>query len=394
MIHKASFSRTKLTLLAVGSLSLSACIATTPTTTETTPTNTPQNEVVSQPEKPTVVAEVGLTPRARMTKAIKNLERGNVDVALAELKEYSLAVPNSSRAANLIKQITVPSSEYYPEEYFTLKLRSGMSLSTIAKKYLGSAWEFYALAKYNQIDNPNRVNIGTDIKVPLTQLAKRVIAKEEAAANNKDAEALVETSSNEEDANAMPAHEADMEEPNLVVSDAPEMPSKESLTQQLLDANSVQNYAESINIIESLKRFGPLTSDLQSASLVAMQARAKELVAEDPITAASLFVESGDIQLSNNAELAAFDSFKLASEADSSNASANEKMQALQKKITEKYHREASTAFRQQELDEAIAKWDIVLAVDPSHANASAYRTQAVELKCRLETLKGNNTNC
>ncbi|GLR71931.1 LysM peptidoglycan-binding domain-containing protein [Agaribacter marinus] len=394
MIHKASFSRTKLTLLAVGSLSLSACIATAPTTTEPTPTNTPQNEVQSQPEKPTVVAEVGLTPRARMTKAIKNLERGNVDIALAELKEYSLAVPNSSRAANLIKQITVPSSEYYPEEYFTLKLRSGMSLSTIAKKYLGSAWEFYALAKYNQIDNPNRVNIGTDIKVPLTQLAKRVIAKEEAAANNKDAEALVETSSNEEDANAMPAHEADMEEPNLVVSDAPEMPSKESLTQQLLDANSVQNYAESIHIIESLKRFGPLTSDLQSASLVAMQARAKELVAEDPITAASLFVESGDIQLSNNAELAAFDSFKLASEADSSNASANEKMQALQKKITEKYHREASTAFRQQELDEAIAKWDIVLAVDPSHANASAYRTQAVELKCRLETLKGNNTNC
>ena len=61
--------------------------------------------------------------------------------------------------------------------------------------------------------------------------------------------------------------------------------------------------------------------------------------------------------------------------------------QRLQQELTDKYHREASSAFRRQDLDEAIDKWNIVLQIDPDHASARAYLAQARELKDRLKNI-------
>mgnify|MGYP006175875439 CR=1 FL=1 len=76
-----------------------------------------------------------------------------------------------------------------------------------------------------------------------------------------------------------------------------------------------------------------------------------------------------------------------ASKFSAANAEAQQKMMALQQQIVSKYHREASIAFRQQRIEEAIKKWDIVLHVDPSNTDVSAYRSQAVELQQRLKAL-------
>jgi len=52
------------------------------------------------------------------------------------------------------------------------------------------------------------------------------------------------------------------------------------------------------------------------------------------------------------------------------------------------YHQAAVVHFRNQELDEAIALWDRVLALDPGFEPARGYRMRAQELKQRLEAFE------
>lgn len=59
-------------------------------------------------------------------------------------------------------------------------------------------------------------------------------------------------------------------------------------------------------------------------------------------------------------------------------------------RVTE-YHEAAVVHFRNQRLDEAIALWDQVLALDPEFEPARGYRTRALELKRRLEELPARN---
>jgi predicted TPR repeat methyltransferase len=80
----------------------------------------------------------------------------------------------------------------------------------------------------------------------------------------------------------------------------------------------------------------------------------------------------------------------MATELDGSNDQAMEEMLVLQKEIADKYHREGSSAFRRQELDLAIEKWDIVLSVNPDHSSAKLYRAQALELKEKLDNINQN----
>ncbi len=392
MIYQA-VSKYKLLIVATAALTLTACGGTgtqKASTPEPLPNETAQ-QVLPQPKQ--ILPEPGLTTRQRLNKGIRNLENGNSDIAEVELEAYLKEVPNSSRAAKLLSQIQTDSSDYYPPEFFTVTLRSGQSLSTLAKRYLGSAWEFYALAKYNDIENPSRVNIGSQIKVPLTQLAKSVKAKEEASANAVEvAEEVTEAADtqSEELSAPMDADEIIDESDADLGTEAPPVVTQQSVLQELIASNAAGDYATSVSLLESLKGFGSLSSESSDVALVALEGQAANTLQSDPITAASLLVESADIKLSKGQELAAFESLKLATETDPSNSQANTQMLATQKSITDKYHREASTAFRQQELQEAIAKWDIVLKVDPNHSNAMAYRTQAVELQERLKALQNN----
>jgi predicted Zn-dependent protease len=61
--------------------------------------------------------------------------------------------------------------------------------------------------------------------------------------------------------------------------------------------------------------------------------------------------------------------------------------QALRAQLLSSYHERAVLLYRDQKLDQAIALWDHVLAVDPNYERAVIYRARAVELKQRLGRL-------
>ncbi|GGO66714.1 LysM peptidoglycan-binding domain-containing protein [Bowmanella pacifica] len=346
-------------------------------------TNQPQVVVKAQP---------GLSPRERFSKALEHLEQGEAPEARAELNAYLLNIPNSSSARELLKQIDSSAQSYFPSEYFEVTLSSGESLSTLAGKYLNSPLKFYALAKYNQIISPSKVNIGQTIKIPLTPEAKFALSQPSKPVIEEDPPVdLVDTA-------APPANveehviEDKVDEPvvtpdPLPVEDAAP-PSAASLMQTMISYTQQQDFAAAVEQYHSLKSLGSLTDEARDIALIALEGYGKQLVETDKQTASSSYAEAAGLNLLNGNKMQAFRDFKQASELHPQNSEAMEEMLILQKEIADQYHREASSAFRRQELDQAINKWEQVLEVDPDHNSAKLYLAQALELKERLEKIK------
>lgn len=365
-----------------------------------TGTSTTTNKAKSSVNKKVYTAESGLTPRQRFSKALEKLENGEDGQALAELNAYLLDVPRSNSAKNLVAQISTDSSEYFPADYFTVNLTSGASLSTLAKKYLGSALKFYALAKYNNISNPSRVNIGQEIKIPLTQLARTQREKD----NNPEIEAPEqevakveevmegEIEAIQEDTETVVENTIDPQNEPVLAEEIPVVPedTAESVIADLQMLTQEKNYAGAIEKLAKLKTFGKLGKASQELALQTYLGRAKEISETDATLAATFYAEAGKLNLKNEQNLPAFENFKMATDLDESNDQAMEEMLVLQKEIADKYHREASSAFRRQELDIAIEKWDMVLKVNPDHSSAKLYRAQALELKEKLYNINQN----
>jgi tetratricopeptide (TPR) repeat protein len=113
--------------------------------------------------------ELGLAPKERYLKSISLLEVGEAGQAKAELLEYLEAEPGgryTNRSKDLLEQIDTDPQVLLGTEYFIYKMKSGDSLSSVAKQYLGGALKFYALARYNELDNPSQIKVGQVIKVP------------------------------------------------------------------------------------------------------------------------------------------------------------------------------------------------------------------------------------
>ena len=392
-----SYVESKLKLSAtflVAGLILSGCGASGGSSAGSTPS--PEvNKANSSLNTQSYTAELGLTPRQRFSKALENLENGEDGQALAELNAYLVAVPRSNSARNLIAQISTDSSEYFPSENFKVNLTSGVSLSTLANKYLGSPLKFYALAKYNNIANPSRVNIGQEIKIPLTQLARSQRDKYESLAlevsEKEDIKSVVDLVMTEENSdvseNAINEAAVIVEVSEPVLAD---IPTAESTLNDIRELTQNEDYTAAIDKVIKLKTFGKLDQVSRELAIATYIGRAKEVAETDNILAATYYAEAGQLNLLEEESFAAFESFKMATVLDDQNAQAMEEMLVLQKEIADKHHREASSAFRRQELDLAIEKWDVVLKVDPDHSSAMLYRAQALELKEKLDNINQN----
>jgi tetratricopeptide (TPR) repeat protein len=346
-------------------------------------------------------AEKGLTARQRFSKALEKLENGEDGQALAELEAYLIDVPRSNSAKNLIAQITTDSRDYFPSENFTVNLRSGASLSTLAKKYLGSALKFYALAKYNNITNPSRVNIGQQIKIPLTQLAQtqrdadNSLELEILEENNDQSVGLAMADKTSDAVDMVDDLAESLDVPEIepeLVEVLPTTPAEtaESTLSDLQQLTQNKDFRAAIEKVTTLRTFGKFNSVSRELAIATYTGRAKEIAETDNILAATYYAQAGQLNLVDGDTFTAFENFRMATNIDENNDQAMEEMLVLQKEIADKYHREASSAFRRQELDLAIEKWDMVLAVNPDHSSAKLYRAQALELKEKLDNINQN----
>ncbi len=331
----------------------------------TSPPSAAEPVAVIAPEavepSPEIVAEPGLSADERLRKVMRKLELGEVAEARVELDAYLVERPDSKVAADLLRQIDVPPEEYYPAESFNVRLTPGDSLSTLAQKYLGTYYQFYGLAKYNSITQPGTLTVGQIVRIPLTESAR--LARQKPSGSDQTV--------------AYPETSAVQQPPQPTLNG---WPAVSNLVLQ-------NNYQAAVAKLEASST-PPSTAQELYLAVHAYTSNGAALAAANPELAARQYLKAA--QLLENAEKTdeAYKSVQRSVQLDGDNAAADNLLQSLKVKLADDYHKQASTAFRRQALDEAIALWDKVLEIDPDHQYAISYRLQAIELKKKLSNLQ------
>ncbi len=98
---------------------------------------------------------------------------------------------------------------------------------------------------------------------------------------------------------------------------------------------------------------------------------------------AALMQQGQDLQKAGNLE-GAYDAFREAAQRDPGNRDAALQRDATRTALARRYERDATQAFQRQNLDEAINKWDRVLALEPGNQKAKLERERALDLRKRM----------
>jgi LysM repeat protein len=111
-----------------------------------------------------------------------------------------------------------------------------------------------------------------------------------------------------------------------------------------------------------------------------------------PRNASSALMQQGlDMQRAGNLE-GAYEAFRDAAQRDPGNRDAVLQRDAARAQLARRYERDATQAFQRQNLDEAIAKWDKVLALEPGNQKAKLERERAIDLRKRMSDKFGATT--
>jgi len=360
-------------LLAVLLVTLAGCQPAKPVAVAPQPE--PVSVVTEPPPEtaPQYVAEPGLKPQQRIERAIKHLEKGEAGQAKAELEAYLAVVPSSKVAQDLLRQIDVPSSEYYPAASRDITLGTGDSFSVLAQKYLGSYYQFYALAKYNGVAVPRDVSAGRKIHIPLTPRARQVFeAPPESFPITGAAPGMI--------SETIPGDTAG----EAAGAGSQAIPSGWSLVAGLIAEGKYEPAAQEI---ERSSRLDALTKEQRQLGISAYRNSADALAPKDPARASARLLQAGKWLAADHNDTAALITLQKSAALDPGNATAQKAYADLKTNLADTYHKEASAAFRQQDLDRAIALWEKTLVIDPNHKFAQANLNQARELKAKLEKL-------
>jgi len=97
----------------------------------------------------------------------------------------------------------------------------------------------------------------------------------------------------------------------------------------------------------------------------------------------ALMQQGAELQKAGNIE-GAYDAYREAALRDPANRDAAAQRDAARNSLARRYEREAAQAFQRQNLDDAINKWDRVLALEPSNQKAKLERERAIDLRKKL----------
>ena len=341
-----------------------------------------RNGEIGTPEQ-----EQTLGPRLR--KAIVLLETGQETVARGELQTVLVDFPDSKRAKNLLQQIDADPEAQLGKQHFSYKLKYGDSLSTVAERFLGDPLKFYILAKYNGIDNPKAVSTGQIIKVPGD--------KPEAEYVKPQPLTPVETRTEQERIAAMHSEVMQFSEAGNYMQaiarlesgllEFPDDTKGKSLLVRLYSLHA-QNLIKSSNnqaALEVLKK--AFYIEPENVELVRLLANVTRTVS------AETQYQRGQYQLGIGDLAKAYDAFTRALALNPDYKAAKDQIATIRPDVITYLHKQAMTKYRQQQLDQAIELWDKVLEIDPNHLNAQVHRSQAQDLKIRLEKLNRNEQN-
>jgi hypothetical protein len=116
-------------------------------------------------ETPSAITQ-DVAPRERVRVAIELLGEGHARRAKAELEAALEAQPNMGSARRLLEQIDSDPRRLLGADARPYTVRPGETMSVLAERFLGDPLLFYALARYNNLEAPNRLSAGQTLMMP------------------------------------------------------------------------------------------------------------------------------------------------------------------------------------------------------------------------------------
>lgn len=308
---------------------------------------------------PQAAAPAAKSPAERFQAALQLLQDGQPQQADDELHAYLKDVPDSKPAHDLVTQIETPLDKLFPADNFHVTLAKDESLSSLARTYLGDPLSFYALARYNAIAVPAKVNAGQSIKIPKTSFA---LAAEKALAAKEPDE---------------PAAPTPTPKPKLTADE---------IWKEIEADIRHHRYEEAVELSEA-NEFQPSRAQARTiAAAYAADAKAKRK--SDPQTCARYATKAGQYYLDADEPAKALETLDIALAVAPADAQAKAFHQEASHKIADSKYKEGMIAFQHQDLDGAIAAWDRVVALEPDYKDVQLNRAQALRLKENLKKLQ------
>lgn len=97
---------------------------------------------------------------------VARLERGEVKAAKTSLDAMRTRDPGDIRAAVLLESIDGDPEAILGAKSFAYTAKPGDSFLSLAQRFLGNRDKFYALSRYNGIDNPSELAAGRTLRIP------------------------------------------------------------------------------------------------------------------------------------------------------------------------------------------------------------------------------------
>ncbi|MEW8039654.1 MAG: LysM peptidoglycan-binding domain-containing protein [Candidatus Thiodiazotropha endolucinida] len=417
-------------------LSLSACVAMGPQQQPEPVQAEPQEEVETIPTPPD-----SLTPSQRVRKALQQLEQGDYENARLQLTWALQEKPTLQIATNLLEQMDADPIDYLGMKSFFYNVEQGDSLSIIAKKFLNDPLKFVILARYNKLENPSKLAPGQRIRVPGVMPERKKPKPKPRTPEPAPVVQEIPEPTPDEETTVTPdliAGEVQIDEPSLtmpeeqapLVSEEPLQSSAEQAVEEQPTAMTAEevlstamglhaegNLSAAIYLLEN--EIGQLPNaqelpkllagyynehadqlinrgDLDNARTILEKliildssddaAINKLILVEDKIEAQKLMRAAQDQQTAGNME-EAYQTYTQVLTYDPENSAAQASQLSVRDQLTDSYHRSAMQLFRKQELDEAIAFWNKILALNPNHPLAPGYKARALEMKQQLQKI-------
>ncbi|HLY06923.1 MAG TPA: hypothetical protein VKR31_14355 [Rhizomicrobium sp.] len=329
-----------------------------------------------------LAATPNLSPKDRLDLAVGLLQNGDAARAKVELETYLDDVPDSRAAKLLLEEIDTPIAQLYPKQNFAVTLGRHETLSGVAASYLGDPLAFYGLARYNNIAQPGMVIAGQEIRIPATPealAAQNGFLRAQTLATTGQQPTTNGTGDEATPGKALPAALP----PVAGAKHSPADPWAE-----FRSALSARRYSDAARLADA-NAFDPrngraviIADAYMRAAELEKQANAADACAHAR-KAGTIFL--GALKQPDKARKL----FQLALTCDPSDAVAGAGLKQANAETAEQYYRRGMIAFQHQDLDGAIAAWNVVISINPHYRDAELNRDEAIQLKANLLKLKG-----
>ncbi len=345
----------------------------------------------SSPSAPVVVKAVieSADPAARghLQNAMNALQVGQEATAKAELGSVLRQDPENKIARSLLAQIQTDPAKYFSgPDSFSYTLQPGDTLTGIAQRFLDEPLKFYILARFNGITDLSRLVPGRVIKVPGKKpggnplpVATQDVPRNAPVRTGGDESRMQQARRFYDAGKYQQAIEilvdsgaGNSEARDLLVLSYGKYAEELTQSENLIDAQSILENALSIQP----------SNDKLRKQLKQVQ---KQREIERLYKAGSESMVAGDNDK-------ALDTFNALLKLEPKHEPTKQHIASINAFAVESMHKEAMVEYGKQNLDQAIALWDRVLAILPSHANAKLYRARAVDLKSRLQKFEQKST--